>query len=421
MIRARLAVACIGAAVAITFLLMEPRPEVPLAVLDAVLVEPSPIVEPPAFIAMIEPPPLPEPTFEPVDAALAGLHPSSLDGAVAAVRGEVRRGGVPGAALVVGRGSRVVAKHGIGQIAPGGGRVVPDETVYDLASLTKVVATTTAVMLLVEDGRMDLDAPVSRYLPGFSGAGKSVVTVRHLLTHTSGLPAGMDLPGGAPDAVLRRIVATPLKWRAGERVEYSDLGPIILFEAAERAAEEPLEHLLARRVFRPLGMRSTGFNPAAPCERCAPTTTEIHGHVHDPLAQRLGGVAGNAGLFSTASDIGRFAAMLAGGGELEGVRVLKPETIELFSRRQPAAGTRALGWDTPDPDGGGAGGVRISSRSFGHTGFTGTSLWIDPDRGTWAVLLTNRTLVPRSSTRIQELRRAVNDHLADAVDLAIAD
>jgi CubicO group peptidase (beta-lactamase class C family) len=305
-------------------------------------------------------------------------------------------------------------------LAPGLGRVDPDNTLYDLASLTKVIATTTAVMLLVEDGRMELDAPVDRYLPEFTGGSKSRVTVRHLLTHTSGLPAGISLGNVPPEAALRRIIATPLKWKPGERMVYSDLGPIILFAAAERVAGEPLEELLQRRVFGPLGMRNTMFRPSLPCETCAPTTSEFRGVVHDPIARRLGGVAGNAGLFSTATDVARFAAMLANGGELEGVRVLREETIHEFTARQPRAGTRALGWDTPDPDGNGGAGSRISQKAFGHTGFTGTSLWIDPERGTWAVLLANRTYV-RAPNRMQALRRTVNDRLAEAVDLASAD
>jgi len=138
----------------------------------------------------------------------------------------------------------------------------------------------------------------------------------------------------------------------------------------------------------------------------------VRGLVHDPIARTLGGVAGNAGLFSTAPDLARFAAMLASGGELDGVRVLREETIRAFTRRQPGADTRALGWDTPERDGSGAAGRRISPRAFGHTGFTGTSLWVDPDRGTWTVLLTNRTFEPRAANRIQSLRRAVHDEVA---------
>ena len=162
----------------------------------------------------------------------------------------------------------------------------------------------------------------------------------------------------------------------------------------------------------------TGAN----CDRCAPTQLKrdgmpYRGTVHDPIARAMGGVAGNAGLFSTAHDLARFAAMLARGGELDGVRVLRAETIHQFTQRQPGAGTRALGWDTPDRSGAGAAGLHISTRAFGHTGFTGTSLWVDPDRGTWAVLLTNRTYLPQASNRIQAVRRTLHDWVANAVDL----
>ena len=263
---------------------------------------------------------------------------------------------------------------------------------------------------------MALDDPVSRYLPEFSGGAKRSVTVRHLLTHTSGLAAGMAVSGNTPEERLRQVIRAPLRARPGQRVIYSDLGPVVLWAAAERAATEPLEALLRSRVFEPLGMASTRFRPPLPCSACAPTAPTIRGRVHDPIASRLGGVTGNAGLFSTATDVGRFAAMLAGGGELGGVRVLREETVREFIRRQPGADTRALGWDTRNPRGRGAAGARSSPRAFGHTGFTGTSLWIDSERGTWTVLLTNRTYQPQGRNRIQALRRVVHDHVAEAAD-----
>ncbi|HET8656910.1 MAG TPA: serine hydrolase domain-containing protein, partial [Longimicrobiaceae bacterium] len=298
--------------------------------------------------------------------------------------------------------------------------VDPDRTMYDLASLTKVVATTTAVMLLVEDGKMSLDAPVSLYLPEFSGGAKDRVTIRQLLTHTSGLPAGVEL-WGTPDEALYRAITTPLVREPGTRVEYSDIGFVVLFAAAQRAAGEPLPELLRRRVWAPLGMNSTMYAPGPDCTRCAPTLTRsdgsfYRGEVHDPIAHALGGVAGNAGLFSTAHDLARFAEMLAGGGELDGVRVLQRATVQKFTHRQPGAGTRALGWDTPDPRGYGAAGLKISPNAFGHTGYTGTSLWVDPDRNTWTVLLANRTFAPRASNEIQSVRRRVHGWVADAAD-----
>jgi len=355
--------------------------------------------------------------------ASASLALGALMQAESAVAAEVERGGFAGAALAVGRYDQVVVERGFGRLrwSAESPEVDPDETVYDLASLTKVVATTTAVMLLVEDGKLELDAPVQRYLPEFSGAGKEWVTIRHLLTHTSGLPAGADL-WGAPEEALSRALRVNLRRSPGAEVEYSDVGFVVLYAVAEQAAGEPLWRLLDRRVFGPLGMRSTTFLPGEGCERCAPTFrrpdgTAAAGRVHDPTANRLGGITGNAGLFSTAHDLARFAAMLANGGVLEGVQVLRASTVHQFTQRQPGAGTRALGWDTPSGAGIGAAGGRISELAFGHTGFTGTSLWIDPERGTWTVLLTNRVFEPRaSSNRIQAVRRSVHDWVAIAGD-----
>jgi len=352
----------------------------------------------------------------------ARLEREKLEQAERLVRAEIRRGAFPGAALAAGRGAHMELLTGLGNAEWGRYEVDPERTIYDIASLTKVVATTSAVMLLVEDGRMDVDAPVSRYLPEFTGGRKGDVTVRHLLTHTSGLPAGAGAPG-TPAQALRSLIRTPLQAAPGEKMVYSDVGFVALYAAAERAAGEPLDGMLERRVFGPLGMISTGYLPGGEaCDRCSPSYrkddgTPVRGKVHDPIARKLGGVAGNAGLFSTAADLARFAAMLAEGGELEGVRIFREETIRQFTAKQPGAGNRALGWETPKQSGGSSGG-QVSRKAFGHTGYTGTSLWIDPERGTWTVLLANRTFDPHASNRIQALRRAVNDRVAEAAELA---
>jgi serine-type D-Ala-D-Ala carboxypeptidase len=355
----------------------------------------------------------------------AGFTWDELNRALSSLETEVYRGGFPGAAIAVGRWGTTVLERGVGTHdrtfrSP---EVNPDHTIYDLASLTKVVATTTAVMLLVEDGVMQLDTPVSYYLPAFSGGDKDWVTIRHLLTHTSGLPAWTETTSRSQWESLQRILDTSLVAIPGARVEYSDLGFVVLWLAAEAAYGHPLEELLQSRVYEPLGMWATRFKPGIGCMRCAPTDERegYRGVVHDPISRHLGGIAGNAGLFSTAHDLARFAAMLVNDGELEGVRVFHESTIELFTQRQPGANTRALGWDTPAEDGQGAGGFRISRSAFGHTGFTGTSLWVDPDRGTWTVLLSNRTYEPRGRNRMQELRREVNDYVAGSVDRALAD
>jgi CubicO group peptidase (beta-lactamase class C family) len=353
-----------------------------------------------------------------LDAAAARLRADELAKAERVVDAARRGGAFPGAALAIGRGADAGYLKGLGTTYPGGPRVDADETLYDVASLTKVVATTTAVMLLVEDGKLSIDAPVSRYLPAFSGGNKDRVTLRHLLAHTSGLPA-WSAPGSSPQQTLARMIATPLRTAPGAKAEYSDVGFIVLWAAAERAAGEPLAELLDRRLFRPLGMESTRFAPGADCTRCPPTARKsdgsaLRGTVHDPIASRLGGVTGNAGLFSTAADMARFAAMMAGEGELDGVRVLKAETVREFTARVRGADTRALGWDTRDERGIGAAGLALSPRAYGHTGFTGTSLWVDPERGTWTVLLTNRTYQPRGPNRMQALRRDVHSSVARA-------
>jgi serine-type D-Ala-D-Ala carboxypeptidase len=282
------------------------------------------------------------------------------------------------------------------------------------------VATTTAAMLLYEDGKLELDAPVGRYLPSFSGGAKGDVTVRHLLTHTSGLPAGADTRGKTRAQRVGSLVRTPLRGTPGKSVTYSDVGFVVLGEVLERAAGEPLPGLLERRVYEPLGMGATGFKPGSGCASCAPTWRTaagepVRGVVHDPTARALGGIAGNAGLFSTAADLSRFAAMLAGGGELEGVRVLKEETLRTFTERQVDAPGRALGWEVPKGTTGPVG-ETMSRRAFGHTGYTGTSLWVDPERGTWAVLLSNRTFAARAPSRMQQLRRTVHAYVSESAD-----
>jgi CubicO group peptidase (beta-lactamase class C family) len=358
------------------------------------------------------------PAHELSSAAEAGLSATALTRAEEAVWDEIGRGSFPGASLAVGRWGRVVMEQGMGRTSAGGAEVDPDRTVYDIASLSKVVGTTSAVMLLVEDGRMSLDDPVQAYLPEFTGYNKDRVTIRHLLTHTSGLPAGSDGAGPTPEETLLRMMRLPLEHAPGMHVEYSDVGFVILFAAAERAAGEPLYRLLDRRVFEPLGMVSTSYVMGEGCLRCAGTSRTrgdtYRGRVHDPISRRLGGVSGNAGLFSTAHDLARFAAMMANGGQLDGVTIFRPATVRMFTQRQPGTGTRALGWDTPGAPGTGAFGSRISTRSFGHTGFTGTSIWIDPERGTWVVLLANRTYED-GPNRMQALRRTVHDRVADAV------
>jgi serine-type D-Ala-D-Ala carboxypeptidase len=321
--------------------------------------------------------------------------PTSVESVVAAGVGEA----YPGAVLATGRGAaaeRLVAFGRIGWRAASP-VVTADGTIYDLASLTKAMATTTAVLLLVQDGVIELDEPVRRHLPQFEGRWKDDVTWRHLLTHTSGLPVGAAIRGSTPPERLRRVLRTRLQTPPGQAMAYSDIGFIALWAAAEQAAGEPLPELLERRVWAPLGMTTTRFAPGRDCDECAPTlrlrTGEVfRGVSSDPIARQLGAVAGHAGLFATAPDVGRFAAMIAGGGELDGVRILEPQLVAELFRQQPGAGRRTLGWTAYCPDEPPRASVPCEKPlAYGHTGWTGTSLWIDAADRHWAVLLTNRS------------------------------
>lgn len=364
------------------------------------------------------------PVRAPRDVGMSAERLANID---RVVRRGVTAGGYPGAAVVVGRRGAAVLQRGYGRIGwtSSSPAVDPEATIYDLASLTKVVGTTTAAMILYDEGRLDLDAPVARYLPAFSGGAKDRVTVRQLLTHHSGLPAGKQLWRQAlnRDEARRIVIDAPLACEPGACFIYSDLGADVLGWVVESIAAQGLDQFLAERVFTPLGMADTRFNPPATLrDRVAPTEVSpprgypLRGEVHDENAFALGGVAGHAGLFSTAADLAVFAEMMLNGGEFGGVRIISDTTVARFTAR--AAGTRALGWDTADGDGGS--GEYLSSRAYGHTGFTGTSMWIDPDRDMFVILLTNRVHAARAR-RPAKVISDVRADLADAAALAVVD
>ena len=369
---------------------------------------------------------LPPPARAAFDAAT--FDPIVLDG--------IRRGAYPGAALVVGRRDTLLFSKGYGRLtwSATSAAVDPDSTLYDLASLTKVVATTTALMVLLERGRVRLDAPVAAYVPEFAGPGTAGITIRQLLTHTSGLRADLPdaelktLPDGA--ALLRRVLAETPRVPPGRRVIYSDLNAILLGEVVRRASGEPLDVFAARELFLPLGLGQTMFRPPARLRPHAAPTGVWRGHaiagiVNDASAFKLGGVSGNAGLFSTAVDVARFAQFVLRGGTLpDGRRLLRTETVRLFTTKTVDFGggseTRALGWQAvPTGERVPSVGTRFGPRSYGHTGWTGTSLWIDPDRDLFVVLLANRAYAPRalrSFTLLKRVRGAVADAAARASD-----
>jgi CubicO group peptidase (beta-lactamase class C family) len=339
----------------------------------------------------------------------------------------IAAGGYPGAAVVVGRRGAAVWEKGFGRLSweKTSPWVSTDHTIYDLASLTKVVGTTSALMVLYDEGKIRLDDPVSRYIPEFAGGEKDRVTLRMLLEHRSGLPAGRDLwrIAHTPEEARAAVIATPLVCEPGRCYEYSDLGADMLGFVVEAASGERLDQFVTERVFAPLGMSDTFFRPADSLKaRVAPTETNtrrgysLQGEVHDENAFALGGVAGHAGLFSTAADLAVFAQMMLNGGEFNGTRIIADSTVALFSTR--AAGTRALGWDTCG--GSGSCGKYLGADAYGHTGFTGTSLWLDPDRDMFVILLTNRVHDARAK-RPAKVIADVRADLADAAALAVTD
>ena len=339
----------------------------------------------------------------------------------------ISAGGYPGAAVVVGRRGASVWQKGFGKLSWGqsGTAVSAERTIYDLASLTKVVGTTSALMVLYDEGKIHLDDPVSQYIPGFVGGAKERVTLRMLLEHRSGLPAGRDLwrIAHTPAEAREAVIATPLGCEPGRCYEYSDLGADMLGFVVEAVTGKGLDEFLEERVFQPLGMTDTHFHPSdslrariAPTETSPPRGYPLRGEVHDENAYALGGVAGHAGIFSTAADLAVFAQTMLDGGEYEGVRIFADSTVALFTKR--AAGTRALGWDTCG--GSGSCGQYLREDAYGHTGFTGTSLWIDPEREMFVVLLTNRVHDARAK-RPAKVIADVRADLADAAALAVTD
>ena len=393
-------------------------------------------------------------------AAEVGMDSAALARIDGMLLAAIHNGASPGAAIAIGRRGRLVKLRGYGRIDYRQNYAdVTDSTIYDLASLTKVIGTTTALAMLVERGLLALDAPVGRYVPEWNTTpAKREVTLRHLMLHNSGLaaygPLYQELRGRA--AYRQRIARMDLTYAPGTRTVYSDFGIILLGLIIEQVTGETLDVFLQRELFEPLGMRDTGFNPLtwpyarldldlpgapaaadatpAPTDagrastppfvlnRIAPTEEDsllpggqVHGRVHDENAAAIGGVAGHAGLFSSARDLAVFAQLLLDHGFYGGRRLLDPRTIAQFTRRASPESSRAIGWDTPT-DASSAGDY-FSASSYGHTGFTGTSIWVDPERDLFVILLTNRVNPTRANQKHVPLRRAV----ADAVQLAVRD
>jgi len=350
------------------------------------------------------------------------------------VREAIAEKKLPGAVVLVGRGDRILYQKAIGNraLVPAAEPMTLD-TIFDLASLTKVVATTTSVMMLVEQGRLRLSDRVSSFVPGFERYGKGDITIRHLLTHVSGLRPDVDLAelwAGYDTAIALAVEEVPAS-RPGERFVYSDINFFLLADIVQRVSGQPLDRFAREHVFEPLGMKDTMFNPPAsavsriaPTESCSrfgwpcqgPDMTMLRGVVHDPTARRMGGVAGHAGLFSTAADLATFCRLLLGGGAFQGTRILSPLAVEKMTTAASPdreTNTRGLGWDIDSTFSSNRGEL-LPIGSFGHTGFTGTSIWIDPITEMFVIFLSNR-VHPDGKGDVTPLRARVATVAAAAV------
>lgn len=355
-------------------------------------------------------------------ATAAGQSLAEVD---AAVRQGIERGLYPGAVVVIGRRDSLLYARGYGHFTwkPTSPVPTPDSTYWDIASITKVLGTTSAAMRLFDAGRLSLDSPVRRYLPRFSGGLKDRVTVRMLLDHTSGLRSYLPFfkRVRSRQAAIDLLYSENLVREPGEMPVYSDLNALLLGLLVESVSGMPLERYAAREVFEPLELWGTMYRPPARVQRRAVPSAlwrgqPVQGRVNDPNAVVFGGAAGHAGIFSTGMDLARYAQVWLRQGAGPNGQWVSPSTIRLFLARGAHSGPRLLGWDTPElnADEPSVFGTLISDAAYGHTGFTGTELWIDPTRDLFLVFLTNRTFDPKEKDSLHGLR-SVRADLSDAV------
>lgn len=356
-----------------------------------------------------------------------GFDADKLDRARQVLNAHVAMRTTPGAVGLVVRRDGVVACWAVGKhtYEPGAPDVRVDDW-YDLASVTKVVVTATLCLVFSQEGMLDLDAPVQKYVPAFSGPGKEAVTLRRLLAHCGGLPAHVHLYKRSltRKGMMAALCGLDLVPDAG--AIYSDMGYLLIGLALEAVGKDRLDRLAKQCVFDPLGMDGAMYCPPPELrDRIAPTEVKtnlrtglVHGEVHDENAAALGGVAAHAGVFARAQDLGRFLRAYLGEGMLDGRRVLPAEGVRLFTARAHLApqSTRALGWDTVSPEGSTAGRY-FSPRAFGALGFTGTSIWADPERDLGVVLLTNRVHPTRENGQIKQLRPEFHDAVSEGLVL----
>jgi serine-type D-Ala-D-Ala carboxypeptidase len=334
----------------------------------------------------------------------------------------------PGAVLAIGQHGKLVALKSFGKMDYSEhAHAMRRKTLFDLASLTKVIATTTAAAILYDRGQLDLDAPVTRYIPEFAGVeGHEKVLVHHLLSHSSGLNSRQVLWKQAGDrpGIMKLAYTLPLDSTPGERAQYRDYNMIVMGEIVYRISGQRLDEFVYHNAFGPLHLKYTRYNPPAKwIGRIAPTEQDdalrhqmVRGIVHDENAYLMGGVSGHAGLFSSARDLAAIAQLWLNGGTYKGKRILSEATVKLFMQRQlsPAQTTRALGWDTPGEKS--FPGELASPTAIIHTGFTGTSIYIDPKRDAFIILLTNRVHPTRQNLLINQARPAIHTAILSILD-----
>src|SRR5215216_2561869 len=383
------------------------------------------------------------PVARPESVSVSSAQLAQMDAVIAE---EISKKRLPGAVVLVGRKGRVVWRkaYGARALEPAREAMTPD-TIFDLASLTKVVATATSIMILVERGKLRLSDPVSRYIPELKGEGRERITIEHLLTHMSGYAPDFDLRERwtGYDEAIKRLIKEPLRNPPGARFTYSDIGFITLGEVVARAGKMRLDQFAQKNIFGPLRMSSTGFRPSSALQsRIAPTEKRraqlsylgdtsanvgaegdvwLRGQVHDPTSYRMNGVAGHAGLFSTANDLAIYCQMILNGGSYGGVRILAPLTVAQMTRPRivsSSGNTRGLGWDINTSFSTNRGEL-FPLGSFGHTGFTGTSIWIDPASEMFVVFLSNR-VHPDGKGDVGPLRGRVASIVAGAVTDTLA-
>lgn len=372
---------------------------------------------------------IPQTIIRPDEPELAGLNTHILDRTDDIIEKAIRDSVFPGAQFAVVRNGILVKNKAYGYHTYEKNFPVKTSDIYDLASLTKVMATTTAVMKLVDENKLGLKTGVSAFFPAFNSGTKKKITIQHLLEHTSGLPAfkayGDEV--SSKEQLLAAVLAEPLEEKPGIKMVYSDLGFILLGAIVEKVSGRNLDLYTTKEVFGPAGMNSTMFNPAKKgavwFERSVPTEIDtvfrkktMKGEVHDERAWKASGVSGHAGLFSNASDVAAWATMLLNGGAYAGSHFIKPETVKKFTVPPSRKSTRGLGFDLKSPSGSSAG-LLLSSKTFGHTGFTGTSVWIDPEKNVAVILLSNRIHPSRSfGTSIGSIRASLADVVATAIE-----